>query len=329
MPDLPATALPAAEKCSDARIAVLVMAHANPAIFGRLTAALDHPRIRVFAHVELRSDITPFREQAGADVTFQEARIANLWGSWTQVEVMMGLLRTAHAAGPFTSYLLVSGDSLPLLQPDALLRALETTPTVLQFGRFEKNHPFHKRVSQIFLPSTGFGRLRERGNWMDVHRIDPSEFDDILAAMRTAKAKESFTFGVFKGSQWMAISEAHLTALLDFLARDPTYSEIYRYSLIPDESYIHSALKQIEPKLPSREALMGLHWPHPRGPSPLTLTTMESLEIVGRTRTLFFRKFSDEGLELADAVLAARRDWAGAVADGWLLAKAAARAVTA
>ena len=318
-----------AEKRSKARIAVLVMAHANPAVFGRLVAALDHPRIRIFAHIEQRSDIEPFREAAGACVTFLKARIANLWGSWTQVEVMISLLRAAHAAGPFTSYVLVSGDSLPLLRPEALLRALEATPTALQFGRFEKNHPFHKRVSQIFAPSTGFGRLRERGNWMDVHRIDPSEFDDILAAMRTAKAKESFTFSVFKGSQWMAISESHLTALLDFLARDPTYSDIYRYSLIPDESYIHSALKQIEPKLPSRDAVMGLHWPHPRGPSPLTLTSLDSLEVIGQARTLFFRKFSDEGLDLVDAVLAARRDWAGAVADGWLLAKAGARAVPA
>jgi hypothetical protein len=306
-----------------ARLAVLIMGHANPAIFGRLTGALDDPRIRLFAHIEKRSDQSPFEAAAQAPVRFMPRRVANLWGSWTQIEVMMDLLRAAHAEGPFTSYVIISADTLPLLTPEALLRCLEAVPTVLQFGRFEKNHQFHKRVSQIFVPTSQFGRLRERGTWMDQHRIDPSEFDDILAAMRTAPLKEKLRFAVFKGSQWMAISERHLTALFDFLARDPDYTEIYRYSLIPDESYIHSAIKQIEPKLPSREALMGLHWPPPRGPSPLTLTAPEDIAVVGAARTLFFRKFADTGLDLADAVLAGRRDFDAAVADGWNLAKVA------
>ena len=301
------------------------MAHANPEVFSRLTGALDDPRIRLFAHIEQRSDIEPFQAAARAEVRFLGKRIANLWGSWTQVEVMMNLLRAAHEEGPFTSYVIISGDTLPLLTPDALLRSLDAVPTVLQFGKYEKHHQFHKRVSQIFVPSSGFGRLRERGTWLDQHRIDPSEFDDILAAMRTLPLKANINFAVLKGSQWMAISQRHLTALFDFLARDPDYTEIYRYSLIPDESYIHSALKILDPKLPSRDALMGLHWPEPKGPSPLTLTAPEDFAVVDAARTLFFRKFGDTGLELADAVLAARRDWKGAVADGFLLAKVAAQ----
>jgi hypothetical protein len=306
----------------DARIAVLVMGHANPAVFGRLTGALDHPRIRIFAHLDARTALDPFQEQAAADVHFLDKRVVNLWGAWSQVEAALRLMRAARAEGPFTSYVLISGDTLPLVLPEALIAALAATPTMLQFERFGPNHQFHKRVSGIFVGHSTFGRMREKGGWMDQLRLDPRDFDDILAAMRTARAKRNLGFTVFKGSQWMALSQPHLDALFDFFDRDPTYVEIYRYSLIPDESFFHSALKQLFPKLPSRDALMGLHWPQPRGPSPLTLRLPDELPIVTETRTLFFRKFADDGLELADAVLAARRDAAMVQADSQPMADA-------
>ena len=62
-----------------ARIAVLIMGHANPAIFGRLTGALDDPRIRLFAHIEKRSDQSLFEAEARESL--------KLWG-----EQMMRLL---------------------------------------------------------------------------------------------------------------------------------------------------------------------------------------------------------------------------------------------
>jgi hypothetical protein len=300
------------------RIAVLIGGHANPLVFGRLTGALRHEGIGLFAHLDARVDLAPFRAAAGAPVHFLEDRLVNLWGAWSQVEVMLRLLRAAHAAGPFDSYAFVSADALPRLMPDALVAALAATPTMVQFARFEKDHVFHKRVAGIYLPQTGFGRVRELGHWMDNIRIDPSEFDDILAAMRTAKAKANLPFAVFKGNQWMAISRRHLEALFDFLARDRDFTEIYRYSLIPDESFFHSALKQVAPGLRSRGGLMGLRWPPSGSASPLTLRTMDHLPVVRAARCLFFRKFADDALALADAVLAARLGPAEAAAEGWL-----------
>lgn len=298
------------------RIAVLASGHANPLVFGRLAGALRHERIRLYAHIDARSDIAPFREAAGPAVRFLDRRVVNMWGAWSQVEAALGLLRAAHAEGPFDAYAFVSADCLPRLMPEALIAALAAVPTQTQFVRFPKDHIFHRRVTGIFLPHTGFGRLREITHWMDHLRIDPSEFDDILAAMRSARAKARIAFDVFKGSQWLSLSRRHLEALFGFLDREPDYTEIYRFSLIPDESFFQTALKQLFPNLRSRETLMGMHWPHPRGPSPQTLRAPEDIAIVRQARTLFFRKFADDGLDLVDAVLASRLGIAEAEAEG-------------
>ena len=166
------------------RIAVLVIAHANPRTFERLVAALEHPCIEVFVHIDARADLALFQTAARRGVTFIPARTANFWASWTQVEIALRLLRAAKAAGPFASYALVSGDSLPLLLPEALVAALLRNPTALQFSTTRPGSRQFRRVTGIYLPHTRFGRLRDKLDFMD-RGLDPKDFDDIIAAMGT------------------------------------------------------------------------------------------------------------------------------------------------
>ncbi|MCU0887284.1 MAG: hypothetical protein MUF65_07060 [Rubritepida sp.] len=277
------------------------MAHANPATFGRLVGALDHPDVSVFVHLDQRAELAPFAALATPRVTFLEARIANYWGAWTQVEATLRLLRAARAAGPFTSYAVVSGDSLPLLPPAALLAELHAAPTRLSFRRVRPGSTPHRRVTGIYLPHVGWGRIRERVDWME-RGLDPADFDDLRAAMATAEAKANIDFPVFKSSQWMALSDAAAEALLDLVESDRPFVDIFRFSLIPDESFIVTALHRLDRSLRSTDDFMGFDWP--KGPSPRVILGPEHLPLVEASPGLFFRKFSDDGGAAADAWLA-------------------------
>ncbi|MGG5819732.1 beta-1,6-N-acetylglucosaminyltransferase [Falsiroseomonas sp. HW251] len=311
---------------AEPRIAVLVIAHANPASFANLVRALSHPRIQVVAHVDVRVDQRAFQTDATSDVVFVTDRIANFWADWSQIEVALRLMRTARSIGRFASHALISGDTLPLVTTDALVRTLAATPTMTMLQRIGPDTPYHKRVSGIFLPRTNYGRVRDGVHFLD-RCILPEEFDDYLAAMRTAKAKREFTFTVWRGRQWIALSDRHVTEIEDLMDRDPAFVDIFRYSLIPDALFFQTALKLVAPKVPPRPGFMGWDWP--TGPSPKTLTDPAELDTILSTRALFFRKFSDSGPALAEAVLAGRRDLEAARAEGWPVPPAKARAAPA
>jgi hypothetical protein len=285
---------------ADGPVAVLIMAHANPETFGRLVRALQHPAISIFVHLDERADATPFRERATSRVTFLEDRIANYWGAWTQVEAALRLLRAARAAGPFASYAVVSGDSLPLLPPEALLAELRAAPTRMSFRRVRPGSTPHRRVTGIFLPHLRWGRLRGKSRGMD-SAIDPSEFDDLRAAMATAEAKASIDFDVFKSSQWMALSDPATVAILDLVRDDPAFVDIFRFSMIPDESFIVTALRRMDRRLPSTDSFMGFDWPG--GQSPRVMMGAEDVGTIEASPCLFFRKFSDAGGAAAEAWL--------------------------
>ncbi|WP_332854341.1 beta-1,6-N-acetylglucosaminyltransferase [Duganella sp. S19_KUP01_CR8] len=97
------------------KIAYLILAHDQPAQFGRLLAALDAPGVSCFVHIDGKSDEQPFRAAAGALAPrFVGERVRVNWGGYSQVEAMLRLLRLAHAHGPHDYYLFLSGRDYPL-----------------------------------------------------------------------------------------------------------------------------------------------------------------------------------------------------------------------
>jgi hypothetical protein len=286
------------------RIAILVIAHANPRTFERLVAALQHPRIEVFVHIDARADLARFQGAARKGVTFIADRVANNWGAFTQIEVALNLLRAAQAAGPFASYVTISGDSLPLVENQALVAALNATPTALRLNHQLPSDKSYRRVRDVYAPATTIGRIRGMESHLD-RVLTEADMVDLQRAIRSAELKRNIPFAVYKGSQWFAISDQHLAAVLDHFAASPDFVEIFRWSLIPDELFFHSALKLVDPAYESPGGIMAVDWK--RKPKPFTLRDPREIELVQASDGLFFRKFCDDGLALVDAVLAARQ----------------------
>lgn len=285
-----------------------IIAHANPLTFGRLVGALDHPRISVFCHIDARADQSRFAQAAGNLATFLPERRKNYWGAFTQVETALDLFAFARREGPFQSYLLISGDSLPVVTNELLLQVVENWPTVVRFREQFPGDHIYQRVSNIYIPTTRIGAFRV-GNHLERYLV-PADLEIVPRALKTRVLKDNIDFRVWKGSQWICLSDEHLSQLMEFVAGNPDFVELFRFSAIPDELFFQTVLKIIDPEVPSSAGLMEQDW-H-RKPKPFTLRAPGEIDLVRQAKRPFFRKFCDEGLELVDLVLADRSAHSGA-----------------
>jgi hypothetical protein len=103
------------------RIAYLILAHDQPALFGRLVRAVSGPHAVCFAHIDAKSDAGPFRAAAGAAVRFVEGPVKVNWGGYSQVQAMLALIALAHGHGPFDYYVFLSGRDYPIRGSGELL----------------------------------------------------------------------------------------------------------------------------------------------------------------------------------------------------------------
>jgi hypothetical protein len=289
------------------RLAILVIAHANPQTFRRLAAALRHEAIRVFVHLDARTDEAPFREPGQDHVTFLPDRQENHWGGFSQVEVAARLFDAARAEGPFTSYVLISGDTLPLVTNEALLAAFAATPTAVLLRKLPPGDMNHRRVSDIYVVHARLGRLKLADFARD-RSLAPGDLEEVMRAAETAPLKRELGFDVQKGAQWLALSEPHLAKLVAFLRDNPVFVEVFRYSLMPDESFIQSAMPLILPNYRGGPPIVGVDWS--RRPKPFTLRDTAEMDRIFAEGAPFFRKFCDEAAAVQEAVLDARRDLA-------------------
>lgn len=280
-----------------------MIAHANPATFRHLVASLRHPRIRVFVHLDSRVDEAPFREPGQDHVTFLAARQENHWGAFSQVEVAARLFDAARAEGPFASYVLISGDTLPLISNEALVSAFAATPTVVLLSRLPPTDMNHRRVTDVYVVHARIGRLKLADFARD-RSLQPGDLDEVQRAEQTRPHKRDLGFDVYKGSQWLALSEAHLGRLIDFMRARPDFVEVFRYSLMPDESFIQSALPLILPNYRGGPAIVSVDWS--RRPRPFIVRELTEMDRIFAEGAPFFRKFCDEGMALVHAVLERR-----------------------
>lgn len=283
-------------------IAVLVLAHANVAVFERLMDVLRHPNIAVFCHVDARADIEPFRASAPERVKFLAHRWPIAWGAYSMIEAELALFQAARAAGPFAAYALISGDSLPLLENDALIEVLRQAPHLLPAHEQRPTDKGYVRFERIYLPDTTIGRFRNMG--YAERYLNPDDLPLIERAIRSQAYPLRKALRFFKASQWFAISDKMLSRMFAYLEATPEFEEIFRFVAMSDESFFPTLLHAVDPAAGRECTFMGVDWTRPQ--RPYTLTSDADFEGVAQAGTVFYRKFSDDGLDLVERVLANR-----------------------
>jgi hypothetical protein len=260
--------------------AVLILAHKYPAGVAALSRYLAPAHFDIFVHVDAKVDIEPFRKTTHASpaVSFID-RINVFWRGWTMIEATMNLIQAAKRHRHYDSFVLLSDDSVPLVNRQVLLQALQTFPTMIQLRAHQQRR---WRYDKFFMFDSFATQLRPT-SVREVTDDTIERFERLI----TLKRRGKMPLDVFyEGSQWMALSNEAVGRVLQRWASDQWLRESFEFSDAPDESYIHTILGPL--RLYKSRTLMKVDW-SVRAP-PRVYSSIAELEAVERREELFARK---------------------------------------
>ncbi|MCC6718412.1 MAG: hypothetical protein IT555_11060 [Acetobacteraceae bacterium] len=254
------------------RVAILVLAHLTAPLPFLLRALGD--RFDVYLHLDAKTD-------AGGLVLPRHvtaiARREVHWGGWSMMQATMDLMAAARDHDVLA---LVSGDSLPLLAPDALHAALTIPgaeriemlevaddPTLAGMPReaaiarhgWEQPWRFHNFVhwDDVLLNPFGaaaaarhFDLAAGKADWLRgaAQRL-------VAEALSALPPRPRLFPRLVYGTQWWALAGETVAGLLPELTR-PEVTAYFRFFPVPDEHMIHTVLAARQPGLVARRSPM-------------------------------------------------------------------------
>ncbi len=264
------------------KVAVLVLAYGYPLGLKALSRffATD-PSFSLFVHTDQKVDINPFIDNAGSSAIMLEDRVKVYWRGWTMVEATMQLITKARSQGAFDRYLLISDDSIPLVNLQALSRAIQDSPDYMQLAptpsrswRYERFFMFDSEATQLrFTPNRNF----------DDDAL--SRIERMIALHRRGKKPIKY---FYQGSQWWGLSASSIEKIVESWGEDQWLRESFEFSDTPDESYFHQILGQAGTY--DSNPLMWVDWSAKIPPK--IFTTSDDLLNITKQKQIFARKIN-------------------------------------
>lgn len=225
--------------------AYLISAYTDAPHVKRLVDAL-HPEAHFFIHVDKKSDITPFVSLIqGGNIHFLEDRVAVRWGTITQVDFQMALIKAAIEYPVTFDYLFfLSGQDYPLWSNEHITRWMESQQGTeflsgIRIDKDEKSMQQQRAIYQSFRPLFNLSFLSERMNtrlsilyrkvmWMLGRR------------KRLTLMVDGEQWDLYKGADYWGISQQLASYIYNMYKSHP---EIYRYfkdSFAPSETMMQT-----------------------------------------------------------------------------------------
>ncbi|HFU3723409.1 TPA: beta-1,6-N-acetylglucosaminyltransferase [Streptococcus suis] len=257
----------------------------------KINVDLLSPEIDFILHVDKKSRISDFNFLRGK-VNFLDERRDVKWGDFSQVEVMLDLMKYA-LDNNYDFLSIISETDLPLKTSKEInsflarnkisyIGKMSDSDCVAseyrikyQFPKFIRRRPTFKSRVFMFLR---FYKL-----------FYNNRFDDLG------------TLKLYKGSQWMTLSNDALRYIFNFLRETPNYIQIFENSFCSDEHFFHTIL--FNSNLPifevvqdgdSINGLRYIDWKS--GPDFPKLLRAENIDLYRSQQpdSIFFRKVTDD-----------------------------------
>lgn len=229
------------------RIAYLMSAFADPQHLKRLIGALDADGCEFFVHIDRKVDIHPFEKLCDADnVHFLENRVNVYWGTYSQVEFQMRMIRAAlDSPERFDRLFILSGQDYPLWSNRRIAEYLEAvgeqelvSGICLDTDDVQEEK---KRMYRLYRPQT------------DIRRLSPSMNDRLSKAIRKVckllgvRKKLKFpvngnTWHLYKGSDYLCLSRELAEYVYATWADNPSVRHYFKSSFAPSETCIQSII---------------------------------------------------------------------------------------
>ena len=285
--------LPSEKPDAIMKIAFLILAHGDPTHLERLCRALT-PHA-VFVHIDARANDFPTeRLAASPNVTVVTPRVEVHWGDFSMVEATLALLNAAREEARFDRYVLLSGACYPVKPMAALETALDSerewialTPITQQshlrslIGRRWRMAPF---VSHRVLDT------QLRSAWNKIAKILGRDLQREIGVPP------------YFGSQWWALSEPCVAAIVTFVQEHPAFVRAYRSIYAPDEHFFQTVVAaspfaaaaiQVEDRGPATNNFAPLHLIAPTSDRYFESSEAEFV-LAAQTPKFFIRKVSTE-----------------------------------
>lgn len=274
------------------KVAVLILAYRYPLGIPALSRYFPEQYFDLFIHVDAKVDIQPFMSSVQPAAFFLEDRVCIFWRAWTTVEAMIRLLTAAKIRSRYDRFLLLSDDSIPIVEPQTLLRSLEENPNIIQLSSHQKRR---WRYDKFFMFDSKATQLRPT--------VDREVTDDAierferLASLKRRGKKPLDVY--YEGSQWMVLSAEAVDHILTTWVNDDWLRESFEFSDTPDESYIQTIVGHWG-KCRSR-ILMKVDWSVPS--PPRVYRTLADIEVIKPDGELFARKIDLSSKDLDEWLL--------------------------
>ncbi len=250
--------------------------------------AFANPGVSFFIHIDSKADPESFQFLASApNVCVLEQRFCNFWGGFSLVDSSIALLERAWQR-EFDRYLLVSDDSFPLLTYAKLCEALSEDRNWV--GAATQNEHMRKRYENFYYndsPATNpIPSLRGEGHF---EASEHAALHDLAGLMRQGKKSLNV---LFHCQQWWVLTHEAAGNVLHSYRTDHHLRQSFRFSMIPDESYIQTVAGLAQPDKLSRRALVWTDFS--KQPKPYLYSSIETLAEAFESGMPFVRKIAGQ-----------------------------------
>ncbi len=225
------------------KTAYLILAHQHPPQVARLIRALRSEEACFFLHVDRKANLAAFKEAIppSRQVCYvpEPERVKVYWGGFSPVQATLRLLHCAyHATDRFERYCLLSGSDFPIKSNYQIRDAFGTQKEFISIEQALYAPAAESRVHCI-----------SRYHFYDYGLLNPrtSPFPALprLAARLSnhVPRPQYKRIPLYQGSQWWALTGRMIGYIINFLKKYPDYLSFHRYTLVPDEVFFHSIVK--------------------------------------------------------------------------------------
>lgn len=276
------------------KINFLILVHHRPNQVAKLVdVLLNYPHSKVYIHVDLKAADTftelKLRYKQNQRVELIDERYKVYWGSFNQVCATLSLIK-ASAKNPADYFCLISGQDFPT-QP------IHAFADFLKAGNGSDYLVNFKLPDEQWGEEGGLGRLNKY--WLNVKSRNGSFFRNKAGALiylihKVTGFRRKLRYNYFGGSNWFNLSAKSINYILQFLEKNPSYLNEFKYSRSADEIFIQSIVMNAPGTIKVvSEDLRLVDWVS--GPEfPRTFRKEDFNKIVNSEDKFFARKFDEE-----------------------------------